>query len=290
MTTIFNFILFVHFREFLRKNKRESLLWTLHKKRKKSLMKNLILRAMKLSKYRRLYVVAHFASYFILLWKGFTFSEGRIAYLISLVCLVLFHNYLHDMWFCWTLTFNMKILSLALSYIWIFQSYRGALSYVFIIALSDVFPLFNLCYSISLKMNGGRYYNDFLEEFSFNLKVKACCCLLLAVFAQFKSTDCESTLSSTFDLSFVVNTSAKRLSSKGSRGDSSFKVEKWFSVFPMNSFFNAMSSLISIKKNLVLCRPQISPLFFPIFYIYFPYQASFSCKMPYCTSNSGKLY
>ena len=80
---------------------------------------------------------------------------------------------------CWTLTFNMKILSLALSYIWIFQSCRGALSYVFIIALSDVFPLFNLCYSISLKMNGGRYYNDFLDEFSFNLKVKACCFLFL---------------------------------------------------------------------------------------------------------------
>ena len=48
---------------------------------------------------------------------------------------------------------------------------RGVLSKVFIIALSGVFPFFNQCYSISFKLNGGRNYNDFSEEFSFNLKV-----------------------------------------------------------------------------------------------------------------------
>ena len=179
---------------------------------------------------------------------------------------------------CWTLTFNMKILSLALSYIWIFQSCRGALSYVFIIALSDVFPLFNLCYSISLKMNGGRYYNDFLDEFSFNLKVKACCCLLLPVFDLFKSTDCESTLSSTFDLSFVVNTSAKRLSSKGSRGDPSFKVENWFSVFPMNSFSMQWVHWYQLKRIWFYADRQFHRCFFPYFIFTFPTKPHFHAK------------
>lgn len=91
MDTKLNFILFVYFMEFLRKDNDDST----------TNCPNIIFCAVGVLVVSALQFanptpafIFHFPSYFILLRKGFKFSKGH-KWILDLPCLV-FHNYMHD--------------------------------------------------------------------------------------------------------------------------------------------------------------------------------------------------